>query len=84
MTHIEHATKIGKSGRIVLPAPVRKELGLREGDDVVLVVEDGGVHLLTPAQAVRRAQELVRRFVAEGRRLSDELISERRAEESHE
>ena len=60
MAQLEHATRIGKSGRVVLPAVLRKYYGLKEGDEIVLVAEDGGMRILTPEQAVRRAQRLVR------------------------
>jgi hypothetical protein len=36
--------------------------------------------MLTRAAAIKEAQALVRRFVPKNRRLSDELIKERRAE----
>jgi AbrB family looped-hinge helix DNA binding protein len=34
-------TLIGKGGRIVIPAGYRKELGVKAGDHVVLILEDG-------------------------------------------
>lgn len=72
--------KIGENGRIVLPAQYRKELALEPGDDVILLLQGEEVRLLTPAAAVRRAQSIVRRHVAPERRLSEELITERRTE----
>jgi AbrB family looped-hinge helix DNA binding protein len=73
-------SKIGQSGRIVIPGEYRRRLGLRSGDEIIMHLDDEGLHLYTPAQAVARAQALVRRYVPEGRSLSDELISERREE----
>lgn len=73
-------TKIAEGGRIVIPAQYRKALGVRVGDVVILQLDDGEVHILTLQQAIRRAQETVRRYVPPGRSLSDELIAERRAE----
>jgi len=55
-------------------------MGLRPGDEVVLVLEEDGLHVLTAEQAIRRAQARVRRHVPAGRRLSDELIADRRTE----
>ena len=78
MTEIR--TKLGEGGRVVIPAQYRKALGLKPGDDVVLVLQDGEVRLLTPQQAVRRALALVRRYIPEGRSLSEELLRERREE----
>ncbi len=76
--------KIGPSGRVVIPAAFRKEMGLKAGDEVLMLLEDGEVTLSTRAQAIRRAQEIVRRHVPEGVSLSDELIAERRAEAKRE
>ncbi len=76
--------RIVDGGRIVIPAEFRKALGVQPGDEVILRLEDGEMRVLSPRQAIRRAQQLVRRFVPEGRSLSDELIAERRAEASNE
>lgn len=73
-------TKLGKGGRLVIPAHYRRHLGLKPGDDVILVLDKGEIRLLTPQQAVERAQALVRRYVPRDRRLSAELIRERREE----
>ncbi len=72
--------KIGPSGRVVIPAAFRKEMGLKAGDEVLMRLEDGEVTLYTRAQAIRRAQELVRRYVPKDVSLADELIAERRRE----
>ena len=45
---------------------------------VVSALEDEEVSLLAPDCAIRRAQEIVRRYVPEGQSLVDELIEERR------
>jgi AbrB family looped-hinge helix DNA binding protein len=77
-------TKIGEGGRVVIPAEFRKQLGVRTGDEIVMVLEQGSVRLLTPREAVRRAQALVRRYVPEGVSLVEELIRERRQEAERE
>jgi hypothetical protein len=59
-------------------------MGVGVGDEVVLVLEDEGVRLLTPRQAVKRAQVLVRKYVPAGASLADELIEERRKETGRE
>jgi len=76
----EFKSKMGQSGRVVIPGEYRRRLGLRSGDEIIMHLDDEGLHLYTPVQAVARAQALVRRYVPEGRSLSDELISERREE----
>ena len=77
---IEYKTKIGEGGRVVIPAQCRKTLGLEIGDEVILLLEDGELRLLTTQQIIERAQAIVRRYVPKGRSLSDELIKDRREE----
>lgn len=74
------AVKMGAGGRVVIPAEVRSALGVGPGDTLILVVEPDGIRLLTPEQAVRRAQGLVKKHLTEGQRLSEELLAERRDE----
>lgn len=76
----EIKTKLGEGGRLVIPAEYRKALGLKPGDEVVLVLEEGEVRLLTLRRAIQRAQALVRRYIPEGRRLTEELLQNRREE----
>ncbi|MCH7654117.1 MAG: AbrB/MazE/SpoVT family DNA-binding domain-containing protein [Chloroflexi bacterium] len=77
-------TKLGKGGRVVIPAEYRKRLGIEPGDEIIVTFKDGEIKITTVREAVRRAQAIVRRFVPEGRMLSDELIRERREEAARE
>ena len=77
---ISSKTHLNHGGRIVIPVEYRKALGLKPGDDVVLVLEENEVRLVKPCQAVKHAQALVRQYVPKGRRLADELIQDRRQE----
>ncbi len=52
-------TRLAEGGWIVIPAEYCQALGLHTGDEVILLLEDGAICLLTRSQAVRRAQELV-------------------------
>ena len=80
----EFKTRMGQGGRIVIPTEYRRKLGLEAGDEIIMHLDEEGLRLYTPAQAVARAQALVRRYVPEGRNLSEELISERRVESERE
>jgi AbrB family looped-hinge helix DNA binding protein len=77
--------RLDRHGRVVIPAAYRRALGLHEGDEVTVQLEDGSVRISTRAEAIKRAQELVtRRTAGTGRSLVDELLAERRAEAAHE
>lgn len=73
-------TKLGEGGRLVIPADYRKALGVDTGDELVLILEENSLRVLTPKEGIRRAQALVRSYIPDGRRLSDELVEERRRE----
>jgi AbrB family looped-hinge helix DNA binding protein len=77
--------KIGPNGRIVIPAPIRRKMGVGEGDSLVLECrDDGTLQVVSRRDAVRHAQALVRKYVGKGRRLSEELSKERRKEADRE
>jgi AbrB family looped-hinge helix DNA binding protein len=77
-------TRITEGGRIVIPAEYRNALGLQVGDEVMLTLDDGELRILTIEASIRRAQEIVSRYVPEGRSIVDEFIAERRAEAARE
>lgn len=81
---VESKTKLGQSGRIVIPTEYRRKLSLEAGDEVIMHLDEDGLHLYTPAQAIARAQALVGRYIPEGRSLSEALVSERREEATRE
>ena len=72
--------RLGPGGRIVVPAEYRRALHLKPGDDVLLLLDETGLHVLPAHLAVARAQALVQKHVKPGRRLAAELIAERRRE----
>ncbi|MDQ3667011.1 MAG: AbrB/MazE/SpoVT family DNA-binding domain-containing protein [Acidobacteriota bacterium] len=76
--------KITPGGRLVIPARHRRALGLKTGDEVLLRVVDGELRILSQAEAVKRAQAMVKGHVKRGRSLVDELLKERRAEAKRE
>ena len=81
LSMITEITKLVNGNRIVIPAAIRRSLGLRVGDAVTLVLQDNGeLRLLTQTEAVRQAQALVRQHIAKDRSLVDELLTERRDE----
>ncbi len=78
---ITEIAKLTNGNRVVIPAAIRKSLGLHVGDAITLILQDNGeVRLLTQAEAIRQAQQLVRQNVPAGRSLVEELLAERREE----
>ncbi|MBD2773699.1 AbrB/MazE/SpoVT family DNA-binding domain-containing protein [Iningainema sp. BLCCT55] len=73
-------TKISEGGSVVIPSEYRKQLGLEVGSEVMIQIVDGEMRIFTLEQAIKRAQDIIRQYVPEGRSLSNELIAERRQE----
>lgn len=78
--HRKKLLKLGPGGRVVIPADFRQAMNIKEGDVVTAILEDGELRLIGLEVALRKAQELVRRYVPEGVSLADELIEDRRRE----
>jgi AbrB family looped-hinge helix DNA binding protein len=76
--------QISENGRIVIPAVYRKAMGLKGGEVVTIRLDEEGLHIQSRAQAIKRAQAIVRKYVPEGVSLVDELIAERRREAKRE
>jgi AbrB family looped-hinge helix DNA binding protein len=78
------SVRIEKSGRVLIPAVIRRRLNLEEGNEVLLRIDDTGIQMGTRQQALDRIQKRLRQYIPEDRVLSEELIEERRAEADRE
>ena len=72
--------RMGKQGRIVVPADIRSELGFEEGVRLVARVIDGELRILTYQANLERIRERVRARGGATGNVVDELIADRRAE----
>jgi len=77
-------TKVTQGGRIVIPAEMRKQLGIEIGENVNLEYDEGFLKITTRKAVLRRLQENLRKHIPEGVSLVDELIAERRKEAENE
>ena len=86
MDHITQTTQprytlhLGNRGRIVLPAELRRRLDLKEGDRLILTVEEDGSLRLVSARTLAQRLQGMFADLAPGVDLADELLLERRAE----
>ena len=76
--------KIVDGGKLVIPAAMRRELGITTGDTVLVDVDDGELRVRSVPKALERARAILRKYVPEGVGLADELIAERRREAERE
>lgn len=73
-------TRISPNGRIVIPAAIREQLGVRPGDPILMDVEDGVLRLESYPTRIARIQREMAQYIPPGVSMADELIAERRAE----
>jgi AbrB family looped-hinge helix DNA binding protein len=74
-----YQVKITASGRLSLPADLRKRLGLGGGGELLVEETKDGVILRTVAQAVANAQELARKYTEGRPEFSvDDFLAQRR------
>jgi AbrB family looped-hinge helix DNA binding protein len=76
--------RLSENGRVVIPAEVRKALGVKAGDEILLEQGENGYRMTTRRQRIEEAQRHLRRFVTPGVSIVDELIAERREAAKHE
>ena len=74
-------SRINDNGRILIPAAIRRSMGLKPGDALVMSLEDDGVLRIESQLArIRTIQEEFKKFANRGTLASDELIADRREE----
>ncbi len=72
---------VAGNGRMVLPASVRKAMGLHGDAKVILTIEDDQVRLSPMKHGVSRAQALYREHARQAR-TTDDFLVERNAEQA--
>jgi AbrB family looped-hinge helix DNA binding protein len=76
-----HKARVDSTGRVLIPAEVRKRLGMKPGATVTITEGPSGRIVLEPALALlREAQEYFQSLAPASVLWSDELIAERRKE----
>ena len=81
---LQTRTRMTEKGRVVIPAEIRKALGMEAGGTLDMRVEDGELRISTLRARIRRVQERARKIIPPGVSLSEELSAERREAAKHE
>lgn len=84
MSTQEIRLRLSENGRVVIPAHVRKALGVEAGDEIILEQERDSFRITTQQQRIAEARKRIRRYIKPGTRLVDELMAERREAAKHE
>jgi AbrB family looped-hinge helix DNA binding protein len=79
---MSESTSIDKSGRLIVPAALRRQLGIRPGDRLHLRVVDGELRISTWQQAVDRVQKSLAEYrPGDQEELTSEILIRERREE---
>ena len=68
----------------MIPQRFRESLGLSEGSEVIVRMEDGELRLSTPRQALKQAQQALSLLKKPGKCVVDEFLAERKQEAARE
>lgn len=72
---------IGEGGRLVIPAALRKAIGVGPGDVVLLRVGSGELTVTSQEGAIRKIQKRLATLKKPGESLVDEFLAQRREEQ---
>jgi len=78
--HASFTIHVDRSGRLVLPAAVRRRMGLERGGAAIVSVREDGALLSTPLQRVRDLQQWARKFRKPGESVVDEFLKDKKKE----
>jgi AbrB family looped-hinge helix DNA binding protein len=74
----ENTATLSKEGRVLIPAAIRQELGLRVGEPLSISVVDGEIRVVSRLAALRRMQQRLAHLRDPQSSAVDELLRERR------
>jgi AbrB family looped-hinge helix DNA binding protein len=60
---MRQTVELGAAGRLVIPAPMRRALGVKTGDRLTVRVEGDELRIQTYESAIRRVQERIRPYL---------------------
>ena len=70
-------SRVEPSGRIMIPAALRRQVGIGPGDELIVDEKDGIIRMYTRATAIREVQRYFAQY-ADGTNWSEELMAGRR------
>jgi AbrB family looped-hinge helix DNA binding protein len=72
---------VGEGGRLVIPAEMRRGMGVKPGDTLILKVSDGELTAVSQMVSVRKIQERLAPYKRPGENAVDEFLADRRDEQ---
>ncbi len=81
---VVESAQMNDQGRVVIPAAIRREMGLDGPTELVFRLEGDKVTIETIEEAVASVQRIVAQYVESDGSQVDDFIAERRAQAAHE
>ena len=75
----EQSIRMGEGGRLVIPAVLRKEMGVGPGDALVARYQDGELRLFRQKEALTKLQAAVEKCTRTNPYSVDDFLRERRS-----
>ena len=69
---------MGESGRIVIPASLRKELDVKSGDKLVVNVKDGELRIYNQKKSIERIRKKAQKLKKSGENIVDDFLKKRK------
>lgn len=79
-THESQRVRIDKAGRLVVPATMRRALGIVKGKELSIRLVDGGIRLQTLDAGLERIWAIAKRKAKSVPDVVDDFIAERRVD----
>jgi AbrB family looped-hinge helix DNA binding protein len=76
--------KMVEGGRVIVPAAFRRQMGVANGDTLLLELHGDELRIRPARSALRRLQAKLKPLGIAGGSVADELIADRRAEAARE
>ncbi len=78
------STRMSKEGRVLIPAELRRALGLKPDEPLSVYQVDGELRIVSRMQGIRRAQAIAAKYKRPDVGVVDEFIAEKRKEAASE
>ena len=72
---------VGEGGRLVIPAEMRKVMGVKSGDTLILKVSEGELTAVSQLVSIRKIQERLAPYKRPGENEVNEFLADRRDEQ---
>ncbi|MBI2204479.1 MAG: AbrB/MazE/SpoVT family DNA-binding domain-containing protein [Candidatus Rokubacteria bacterium] len=75
---VTKSVRLSRKGQLVIPKEMRDALGMKEGDDVLIILEDGRMLVTTPREYARATRGLMKGTWGKTRREVDAYLERER------